>query len=79
MLPDHVDLDECEYDYCGEYATCINTDGSYYCVCDEGYTGDGQYCIRKYVPLFLGERSEEGEGIGEGEGEGGGGRGRGRG
>lgn len=26
---------------CNEFATCNNTDGSYICVCDMGYTGNG--------------------------------------
>ena len=30
-------------DICPKYATCYNTNGSYYCLCSNGYTGDGRY------------------------------------
>ena len=41
-----VDIDECALPdpVCGLNATCTNTVGSYQCLCDEGYTGDGQDC-----------------------------------
>ncbi|XP_076821613.1 uncharacterized protein LOC143468345 isoform X3 [Clavelina lepadiformis] len=40
------DIDECNLnlDNCDENAECINTDGSFDCVCKEGYTGDGVTC-----------------------------------
>ena len=31
-------------DNCDENADCINTDGSFECVCNPGYTGDGKDC-----------------------------------
>ena len=31
-------------DDCHEYATCINTIGSYECICNIGLTGDGRNC-----------------------------------
>jgi len=42
-----VDVDECvrEVDDCSPYANCTNTEGSYECVCKEGYTGDGKKCV----------------------------------
>lgn len=44
-----TDIDECTYTgphdvlrhKCVKEATCLNTDGSYKCLCSEGYTGDG--------------------------------------
>ncbi|KAK2909514.1 hypothetical protein Q8A67_005351 [Cirrhinus molitorella] len=33
-----VDTDECATPgYCGDHAQCFNTNGSYYCTCDEGF------------------------------------------
>ena len=29
---------------CSPNADCMNTMGSYRCMCKEGYTGDGLYC-----------------------------------
>ena len=45
----HLDLHECNlvtHD-CHDNATCNNTDGSYVCECDVGYTGDGFNCTGK--------------------------------
>lgn len=42
-----VDMNECDLgitDICHEYASCTNTNGSYICTCDVGYTGSGQNC-----------------------------------
>ena len=40
------DEDECELDvyHCDPFAECANTNGSYDCVCREGFTGDGFNC-----------------------------------
>lgn len=41
-----VDINECvdgEFP-CHENADCTNTDGSYSCMCKEGYAGDGMDC-----------------------------------
>ncbi|TTA69397.1 CD97 antigen [Bagarius yarrelli] len=36
------DSDECEETVCGENAVCLNTEGSYYCQCEQGYkAGEG--------------------------------------
>ena len=46
----HVDINECEGDdsnNCHENANCTNTDGSYTCSCNPGYTGDGVTCTSK--------------------------------
>ena len=40
------DVDECSAgtDNCAAEATCIDTDGSYTCTCNTGYTGNGVTC-----------------------------------
>ncbi|XP_035665849.1 uncharacterized protein LOC118409092 [Branchiostoma floridae] len=40
------DIDECALGIaiCDDNATCVNTHGSYKCVCDPGFTGDGKVC-----------------------------------
>ena len=40
------DIDECmqDLDNCNESATCTDTDGSFTCMCDSGYMGDGIDC-----------------------------------
>ena len=41
-----ADISECErqLDDCDPNATCINTFGSYDCMCNTGFTGDGFTC-----------------------------------
>ncbi|KAL0167414.1 hypothetical protein M9458_035636, partial [Cirrhinus mrigala] len=41
------DLDECSNGthLCSPSADCMNTMGSYRCLCKEGFSGDGFYCI----------------------------------
>jgi hypothetical protein len=39
-----ADADECLLAPCSPEATCTNTIGSYTCVCNEGFTGDGFTC-----------------------------------
>ena len=45
----HSDIDECTMDtfLCHNNATCIDTDGSYECICKGGYSGNGTSCIGK--------------------------------
>ena len=40
------DLDECLSDArpCDVNASCTNSDGSYSCVCNQGFTGNGTVC-----------------------------------
>ena len=42
----HTDINECEEstDICAMNATCTNTEGSYQCSCNTGFTGDGTSC-----------------------------------
>ena len=39
-----ADLNECTSSPCHINATCINTKGSFNCVCNPGYTGNGFEC-----------------------------------
>ena len=41
------DIDECgtQPDICHYDATCTNTDGSYSCSCNPGFSGDGVDCL----------------------------------
>ena len=38
------DVDECTSEVCDPHADCTNTVGSYVCICEAGYTGDGVTC-----------------------------------
>ena len=40
------DINECttENGGCHRFAACINTPGSFRCICDEGFSGDGYEC-----------------------------------
>ncbi|CAJ0578467.1 unnamed protein product, partial [Mesorhabditis spiculigera] len=40
------DMDECVLDRpCHQLATCKNVEGSYECMCPDGYHGDGKHCV----------------------------------
>ena len=41
-----TDINECEVgeDNCHTFASCNDTDGSYYCLCNKGFSGDGLTC-----------------------------------
>ena len=44
-FPNFVDTNECStVSPCHANATCNNTEGSYTCTCDSGYSGDGVSC-----------------------------------
>ena len=45
------DIDECDLgtDMCHQQATCTDTDGSYSCTCNSGYTGNGLECNGKHT------------------------------
>ena len=41
-----IDVNECDHglDICHDNATCNDTIGSFYCICDMGFEGDGVNC-----------------------------------
>ena len=41
-----VDINECDLDLdnCDENAACTDTDGSFTCECNEGFSGNGTVC-----------------------------------
>ena len=45
----YTDINECEGEVpvCHDDAFCMDTDGSYECMCKEGYSGNGTSCIGK--------------------------------
>ena len=44
-----TDIDECSLDAnnCDDNAACTDTEGSFFCTCNTGYTGDGVNCTSK--------------------------------
>ena len=51
LHPSTTDIDECDRGIGGCQHVCSNTDGSYYCSCNDGYTLNegGKYCTGKYL------------------------------
>ncbi len=49
------DIDECTemVDNCHDYAVCTNTIGSFTCVCNDGFSGDGVACAGKNLQLTM--------------------------
>ena len=48
----NTDIDECENDElnnCHEDANCTNTEGSFDCSCNDGYSGSGTECTGKKI------------------------------
>ena len=41
---------------CDSNATCMNIVGSYTCICDYGYTGDGFDCTSEYFCINVYKR-----------------------
>ena len=54
LFPIFLDFNECNViGTCHENATCKNTGGSYYCVCDQGFTGNGTNCTGISIRIHL--------------------------
>ena len=56
-----ADIPECEreLDDCDPNATCINTFGSYNCLCNTGFTGDGFTCAgQQSIGFFIRSSSD---------------------
>ena len=48
-----VDIDECEVIMpCDRNALCSNSEGSFNCTCESGYSGDGTTCVGKISHLY---------------------------
>ena len=45
------DINEClrNTHSCHDNATCTNTEGSFYCTCNVGYSGNGTFCTGEYT------------------------------
>ena len=41
-----LDINECLDDPCDTNATCLNTNGSFICTCDNHFSGNGFNCTR---------------------------------
>ena len=50
-----ADIDECvkNLDNCDINAQCKNTDGSFVCMCNTGYSGNGLTCIAGKIIVFV--------------------------
>ena len=52
-----VDIDECAEGThtCDKNANCTDSIGSYNCMCDSGFSGDGHICIGEFSSLTQNE------------------------
>ena len=49
-----ADVDECKKRHlCSPFASCVNTEGSFTCTCQYGYSGNGTLCSRKHLKTNL--------------------------
>ena len=55
MLLIFADVDECSrgLDNCGSNSECSNTIGSFSCICNHGFTGDGVTCGGRHCNLVI--------------------------
>ena len=44
-----LDINECDGNPCDTNATCNDTSGSYQCVCNSGFTGNGYNCSGDFI------------------------------
>jgi len=38
---------------CSNNAECVNSDGTYYCKCNAGFTGDGRLCHGNCAFIYI--------------------------
>ena len=53
---DFTDINECQltnHQVCSTKAQCSNTPGSFNCICNHGYQGDGINCTGKYYLIYI--------------------------
>ena len=48
-----ADIDECvlKLDDCHDNATCMNSIGSFTCMCNDGFEGNGTHCVSEFYCL----------------------------
>ena len=53
IIYSHIDVDECllNVHICDENAYCMDNEGSFFCTCNHGYTGDGFTCC-EYTLIY---------------------------
>ena len=44
-----IDINECDSSPCSSDATCSNTDGSFQCTCNNGFSGDETTCTGRKI------------------------------
>ena len=49
----YSDINECLTNPCHSAASCTNTEGSYKCACNTGYTGNGLLCSGNVTTTWL--------------------------
>ena len=56
FLSTFIDIDECELGMtdCHENSTCVDTFGSYLCICNSGFSGNGTDCLSMSSVCFDG-------------------------
>ncbi len=55
----YLDTDECKNpEVCGENSVCVNTEGSFDCVCAVGYEKVNDQCVGEYIVTeLIGDRT----------------------
>ncbi|XP_065910763.1 protein kinase C-binding protein NELL1-like isoform X2 [Dysidea avara] len=59
------DINECDSNHgCSEHATCINFHGGYFCLCKNGYHGNGKTCTADLNSASISEEQDQSVGSG---------------